>query len=138
MALCGICKHEVETHRYVRAEPMRIELVNGREWLAPYQLKVSGFYCLDHPNGAIEAAITRSFPPTRTLPVRLLWSPAPRVRVSRPGLGVIEKRSRDGHHGVRTIVVRDAGELHMALPELVPPGTVWLIPYRNGGTPHYG
>lgn len=137
MATCIVkgCGREVETHRYIRAEPLaRIERDGGGERLAPIREPgVSIFACLSHPLGEIEEAIAEHRPPSEEVPVRLLWSPAPGVKVNK-GMGVVERRSADGHHGVMTIIVRDKGALHMALPELVPEGTTWFIPH-GGPTP---
>lgn len=136
MATCIVpgCGREVETHRYIRAEPLMREERDGRELLSPIGKRASVFACLSHPLGEIEEAIAERAPASEDIPVRLLWSPAPGVKVKK-GVGVIERRSSDGHHGVRTIIVRDRGALHTALAEMVPEGTTWLIPHAGAATP---
>ena len=171
MAACSFpgCDREVETHRYLRAEPMKAEERDGRETLAPIDLKASRFFHLDHPLEGIEERIAELLPPSGDVPVRLLWSPAPGVRLRHffvpqdlrrfetiealtearnkcsvcgdgPGAGihryepaalVSERRSSNGQHGVRSIVVRDKGALHVALPELVPPDAEWFVPHTG-------
>lgn len=167
MALCGICEREVVSHRYLRAEPMRVE--NGRV-TTPYQLKETAFYCLRHDFAEIEQLISEIYPPTSSVPLRLLWAPAPGVRLphafeppkqkesmshedfmraigncGRCGelwsagihdpqklpVGVRERNSKDGNHQVRTIVVQDKAALHMAFPNLLPPGTRWLVAHTG-------
>lgn len=137
MATCSVqgCGREVETHRYIRAEPLAVEERNGRELLTPAARGASIFCCLSHPLGEIEATIERLTPPSAEIPVRVLWSPAPGVKLSRKGVGVVERRSNDGHHGVRTALVRDGGALHTVLPELLPEGTNWYIPHAGAATP---
>ena len=164
MAACGICKSEVETHRYVRAEPMRKDNAGN---LAPVQLKVSGFYCLSHPLEQIAQAIMEQFPPSESIPIRLLWSPDPAVRTLHsyqfdephfiqtgdarclkcgramaneihahgPGIGVTERLTRDGTHGVRTTVVTNEAGLHSQLPELVPSNVQWFVPHAGVSNP---
>lgn len=171
MATCGICEREVVTHRYLRAEPMQVE--QGRVTV-PYQLKETAFFCLRHNIEQTEQLISEIYPPLDSIPVRLLWAPAPGVRLPHlwqmPGpqgsmavadftrslancglcgerwdadihhpekqpVGVRERPSKDGNHQVRTIVVRDKGALHMAIPQLLPPGTQWLKPHSGAPTP---
>lgn len=83
MASCNLCGAEVTSHRYLRAEPMYEEpRPDGKGVkVAPVQLKVTKFYCLTHPRGEMEADILREYPPSASLPVRLLWSPAPGVKL---------------------------------------------------------
>lgn len=171
MAACGVCEREVEAHRYLRAEPMRVE--NGRV-TTPYQLKATAFFCLRHNMGEVEQLISEEYPPSDAIPLRVLWAPAPAVRLphafetpspegpmsrddfmralgncgrcgelwsaaihdpQKQPVGVRERKSKDGNHQVRTILVRDKAALHMALPNLMPPGTRWLIPHSGQPTP---
>ncbi len=171
MAACSFpgCTREVESHRYLRAEPMKAETdeASGRERLAPIDFKASLFFDLTHPLEAVAQRLEELLPPSQEVPVRLLWSPAPNVALPHQpepwfdvdGNGrrflspncqrcrralddelhalevltpsVNERRSKDGHHGVRTIVVRDKGALKAALGELVPSGVTWFIPYAG-------
>jgi hypothetical protein len=136
MAKCSVsgCGRDIETHRYLRAEPLKVEDRDGRELLSPIDVKASRFFCLNHPHEAIEEAVARLLPPSEDIPVRLLWSPAPGVK-TKAGTGVRERRSRDGHSGVRTAVVRDKGALHMAIPELLPSDRSWFVPHAGAATP---
>lgn len=140
-ALCALCNEPVETHRYMRAEPGFYKRIGKHVTFEPLERRTAkSFYHLTHALEEIEQDVVERWKPTKDTPVRMLWSPAPSYQRgprdevgvsfgSEPLGGVVRiKRSRDGQHGVRTVIAGDQGALHMSLPELLPPGTTWLVP----------